>query len=348
LPPGQSLAVFHSQKRSPFVAGSWQETFFVLPSGGGARALLSAQTTEGFHLGIPLMPGGRLRTRIMRACMRLPFVRQALCAQAREKLTMVTKPEAPSDQSQWQTFQTPVAVVEGVPGPLQKLVVLHLDGKHKHIYKLAGTPLARRAIDHEIQALTTLHGSGLAPKLVARDYSVLPTWFAQEIIRGVRPKPALTPAVLTWLTSLATRKHDHWLPQNVVPSLYDGRDWGKVAPAFEPLANVTRHCWTGGSIPCTQSHGDFTPWNTRLHDGRLMAFDWEFYSPARPALFDIFHYLLQTAVLLQQVPAEQALDRAFRILRGPAQPLVRVAGVADFEIEPLAALYLLLVSERDS
>ena len=348
LEPGHSLVVVHQRTQLPIPNDAWAETFLVLPSSGGAQALLSTASADAFRLGIPLLPGGRLKTRLMRAALWLPGVLQALCRQKRERMSVITKPADGHDEGNWRMYQTPVAVVEGVPGSLQKLVVLHRDGEHQHIYKLAGTVLARRAIQHEVKALTTLGGCGLAPRLVARDYGLDPNWFAQEILHGKRPKAQITPAVLTWLVSLATREHDHLGPQTVIPSLFDGRDWSKLGPEFERLANITRYCWTGGSIPCTQSHGDFTPWNARITEGGLVAFDWEFYNPIRPALFDLFHFILQCSVLLRQVPAEQAMDRAMRILRGPAQPLCRVAGVQDFEIEPLAALYLLLVAERDS
>ncbi|MEZ5974932.1 MAG: hypothetical protein R3E96_08845 [Planctomycetota bacterium] len=276
------------------------------------------------------------------------FVSYALRRLPRLRITLVTKPEDPDDVTQWSTHRTPVAVVEGVPGPLQKLVVLHRDGKREHIYKLAGTVLARRAIQHEIQALTALHGCGLAPQLVARDWATDPNWFAQQKVQGQRPKPAMTPAVLTWLVSLAAREHDQYAPQVVLPNLYDGRDWGALGVDFRELADRMRHGLEGMLIPCSQSHGDFTPWNTRMVDGLLQAFDWEFYQVKRPALFDAFHYLLQTAVLLRQVPAEQALDRALRVLRTIGRPLTRVAGVHDQELEVMAAMYLLLVTERDS
>jgi peptidoglycan/xylan/chitin deacetylase (PgdA/CDA1 family) len=54
------------------------------------------------------------------------------------------------------------------------------------------------------------------------------------------------------------------------------------------------------SIPCGISHGDFAPWNTRVHEGRLLLFDWESTQWEAPASWDIFHFGLQTAVSLNK------------------------------------------------
>jgi len=53
-------------------------------------------------------------------------------------------------------------------------------------------------------------------------------------------------------------------------------------------------------IPCGVSHGDFAPWNTRLGDGRLWAFDWESASWELPVWWDVFHFKTQVAALLRR------------------------------------------------
>lgn len=348
LTPGHALAIYHNQPRLSPPLGSWHETFLLLPGGSGSNALLSIRSSEAFRHGIRLLPGGRMRTRFLRSCLQAPAVAPILAAQRRERITMLTRPEAPEDRTDQSFFGSPVAVVEGIPGALQKIAVLHRDHGQEHIYKIAASEHALGAIDHEIQGLTALKDSGLAPRLVARDQPTVPKWFAQETLYGKRPKPGLSPAIMTWLVALAAREHDHYAPHLVMPSLYDGSDWLEQGSEFDRLARIARQFLQGGSIPCTQSHGDFTPWNARLEKGHLRAFDWEFYCDKRPALFDLFHYLLQTCVLLQQMPAHQALSWVLKTVRSHGQPLCRVAGVEDHEIEPLAALYVLLIAQRDA
>jgi peptidoglycan-N-acetylglucosamine deacetylase len=54
------------------------------------------------------------------------------------------------------------------------------------------------------------------------------------------------------------------------------------------------------TIPCGVSHGDFAPWNTRMHQDRLFLFDWESTNWEAPMSWDTFHFNLQTAVSLQK------------------------------------------------
>jgi hypothetical protein len=53
-------------------------------------------------------------------------------------------------------------------------------------------------------------------------------------------------------------------------------------------------------IPCGIMHGDFAPWNTRVGDGRLYAFDWESAAWEAPTLWDMFHFKVQIASLLNK------------------------------------------------
>jgi peptidoglycan-N-acetylglucosamine deacetylase len=54
------------------------------------------------------------------------------------------------------------------------------------------------------------------------------------------------------------------------------------------------------TIPCGISHGDFAPWNTRAHQGRLLLFDWESTHWEAPTSWDMFHFRLQAAVSLKK------------------------------------------------
>jgi len=45
-------------------------------------------------------------------------------------------------------------------------------------------------------------------------------------------------------------------------------------------------------VPAGLSHGDFTPWNTFMANGRLYVFDWEYAEQARPPSNDIIHFVL--------------------------------------------------------
>lgn len=56
----------------------------------------------------------------------------------------------------------------------------------------------------------------------------------------------------------------------------------------------------GVMVPCGCQHGDFTPWNTRVTDGRLSVFDWESCAPQAPLGWDAFHFSVQVASRLKK------------------------------------------------
>jgi hypothetical protein len=88
-------------------------------------------------------------------------------------------------------------------------------------------------------------------------------------------------------------------------------------------------------VPTTIVHGDFAPWNLRLHDGRIGAFDWEYAEPSGLPLMDEMHYRLQCGWLLENWLPGHA-----------AQCLAEMAGehrlgLSSASIEAIAAAYLL-------
>jgi hypothetical protein len=60
----------------------------------------------------------------------------------------------------------------------------------------------------------------------------------------------------------------------------------------------------GRRVRRVAGHGDFAPWNIRVTGGKLLVLDWEYAQPA-PAAFDLFHFLIGTAVELERHSAAQ-------------------------------------------
>lgn len=65
------------------------------------------------------------------------------------------------------------------------------------------------------------------------------------------------------------------------------------------------------TVRCGISHGDFAPWNSRVHNQMLLLFDWESTQWEAPASWDVFHFSLQTAISLNRqigniIPAERS------------------------------------------
>jgi hypothetical protein len=82
-------------------------------------------------------------------------------------------------------------------------------------------------------------------------------------------------------------------------------------------------------IPLCLCHGDFTPWNTFLQDGRFYVFDWEYARADLPVGFDLVHFILATIP-----PSHQ--------LRELPQVLKRLASIQFCSNEEAARRALLL------
>lgn len=52
-------------------------------------------------------------------------------------------------------------------------------------------------------------------------------------------------------------------------------------------------------------HGDFTPWNSFVENGRLYAFDFEYAKKTYPAYMDVFHYYTQSSIFEQKRTADE-------------------------------------------
>ena len=60
-------------------------------------------------------------------------------------------------------------------------------------------------------------------------------------------------------------------------------------------------------------HGDFTPWNVKVANGRWTVLDWERGERAGVPGWDWLHFVLQPAVLVQREPLDQTLTRLERL-----------------------------------
>ncbi|MFK7922600.1 MAG: phosphotransferase [Bacteroidia bacterium] len=97
------------------------------------------------------------------------------------------------------------------------------------------------------------------------------------------------------------------------------------------------------SVKVAWAHGDFTSWNMYHSEKALHVYDWELARPDMPILYDAFHYLIQTGVLLRRQSNKQIEKELLRAQRLPGmQALLEQYGL-NFE-EQLRRYLLHLVS----
>lgn len=136
----------------------------------------------------------------------------------------------------------------------------------------------------------------------------------QSPLRGQLGPPNFTGAHEDFLRVLWCANRTERSGQSLVDEI--GRKWDKAVVALgskwrnlgQEVLQRSAQELGGRTISCGISHGDFAPWNTRVHEGKLLLFDWESTQWEAPTSWDIFHFGLQTAVSLHR---EIGIDLSF-------------------------------------
>jgi len=237
-----------------------------------------------------------------------------------------------------------LAILVGGPARAnRKPVVAALDpqGDPLCFAKLGTGPLTRALVRNERAALRTLVGAGLrytqVPTLLSggawRDHEVivqsaLPTW------RGSTPGPDLLTRAMCEVARACGSSRGR---------LGDGTYWWglqsrvMLADDHRLSAAAERLQDTAGDLQLEYGawHGDWTPWNTRHLDGRVLVWDWERFAVGVPLGFDALHY-----ALARQAPVSGHL------LAPLARDLLAPFGVPPAAAEATASLYLIEIATR--
>ena len=331
------------------------ERFIVFPGTGGSFTLLPTQDGASLRGGMALLPSGRARGRALWSLLRAasPFgIAQRL---GRPELAIWTK--GPNDREASDLAVLPVAgsiaVAAGVPDRNQKIIVRALDrrGAARAILKLGFSERTDDAIAREANALKDIEGllEDRAPRLLTEGQRAGRTWLAQEVLEGKRAGDDLTPLHAELLTELAeaTRGEAPLTEQRFFQDSI--RNLCSLDPEIDPdwhqeystLCEALEHSADGFALPTTHAHGDFTPWNVVQKRGRIRAFDWEYFAPSAPALYDVLHFHIQTGILVKRHSGERIFDDLDAFFRGPASAVVEATSVRSEEILQLTALYVL-------
>lgn len=92
-------------------------------------------------------------------------------------------------------------------------------------------------------------------------------------------------------------------------------------------------------IPIAYSHGDFTPWNMYVGKDRIYLYDWELASIHRPMLFDLFHFIFQSHVLMKRNSFKVISESINNMRRHTA--VRKLIGKYDIDFDLHYRLYLL-------
>jgi len=291
--------------------------FAALPSRKNARWLLprtaDGERVDGFQIYAPFSRAARLM-KALTVCMRATgwhgWVRHSVLIASRNPLPIE---KLASEITGEREFVLSLSL--GTPGTFQKLTVqvMRRDGAILGYVKIPLTNPAGERLRCEADFLKKL---GNFHKLHAHIPRLLfaGCWEGINIVfqsplNGEKGPASLTQFHEEFLDKLQSCRPVHLDGHTVVRET--ARQWEKVASRlgtkWQSLGREALRIATQGLsaavIPAGIHHGDFTPWNTRMDQGRLAVFDWESARWDVPNLWDRFHFLSQTECVLRIKPA---------------------------------------------
>ncbi|MBB5480496.1 hypothetical protein HNR20_005001 [Micromonospora parathelypteridis] len=196
------------------------------------------------------------------------------------------------------------------------------DGRALGYAKIGWNGATRALVAVEAAALRELAAATRAPEHPAAPRLLVETAVGGQMVVLVEPLPpavrgvaAGAPPRVAALLAVARRGSPPQPPRRLAgsPFLVRLTVEAERAAASAPVgaravaavaALARRHGDT--AVEFGHWHGDWVPWNLGVHDGRLVAWDWEHSGPSVPLGFDLAHDAFQRALVLRDEPAGAA------------------------------------------
>ncbi|NNC95632.1 MAG: hypothetical protein HKN92_08725, partial [Chitinophagales bacterium] len=205
------------------------------------------------------------------------------------------------------------SIFTGTVGPNRKMIMeLNSDHSTTHFVKIPLNNESRELLNNELRSLETLKQKELK-SFVYPDS--LTNSDPSGILSNIKPSNALQLDALSgkhlqmfeelysktakWV-SLSSAVFYKSARQNIsklsIASRFD-ESWS-IYRSLKAISDNIVH--DGKFIPLAMSHSDFTPWNTYASEDKIYVYDWEFSKSNTPMLFDLFHFVFQSGVLLKR------------------------------------------------
>ena len=320
--------------------------FAAVPNLQNARWFISLDTPHvaaaSFSLYTPARKSAKLKKKAAQvaARMKLPIW-------YRDEVVVASRTLPPLEEELARVFpgkDLRLGLSAGAPEPARNrkasAAVIALDGEMLGYVKIGDSEISRGIVQHEatiLPALADRNGlAGIAPRLI---------WAGEvdhRFIAAQAPLPG-RPAVPHWsadhdqfLAKLRLGPNKTALETNLIAVITSRFAAMPTAPAelresFEghlaPLSEM--------EVPMTIIHGDFAPWNLRMHDGRISAFDWEYAELDGLPLIDETHFILQVGYLIDKWDVAAA-KKALQAM-ADRKPI----GLDGAQVRALQAMYLI-------
>jgi hypothetical protein len=225
------------------------------------------------------------------------------------------------------------SIFTGTVGKNRKIIVELNNGYKSLVFaKVAISNTSKDLIQNEFHVLSKLKRENLASIYVP---TVL-AYSEKELleISNIKPKRCKQPSklidvqivALTQINSI-NHKHVQWKDMQAkfgIESLIEnlkvkviadnGLDGQRIDLFIEKLSLLRKTINNEIGLSCGLAHGDFTPWNMYINHAKLYIYDWELSKEAMPVLFDLFHYIFQSEVMINRSDYMHVKNEIERVL----------------------------------
>lgn len=239
------------------------------------------------------------------------------------------------------------ALFTGTVGDNRKLVVWYQNHYGSYFAKFPLSPGSLANVQNEISAL----GRPSVPGMIKPRIEVINSTILLQTDLYEQQQHALTPgsistlperALIQWCSNGRERvqlDNSNWWLQ-VSKRLQNLRRDNRYAPVLvQRLNDLAARMPVKETLTMAPAHGDFTPWNIKANRENIYAVDWEMYHPQKPMLFDVFHYIYQSNILIGHHPYKKIRAEIDALFAQPAWQEMLTAN--SINKEDAEQLYLL-------
>ncbi len=227
-------------------------------------------------------------------------------------------------------------IFTGTRGENRKLIIeINNGNKTTHFIKICLSDIAQKNLQNEIIMLTTLNKYDFTSLSLPHvtEGRVKGTARLSNVKPGiVIPATRITEIHIKALGELYATHHEKkiiletaaWQTiENNLQWMYSEQplmndmDEFKTRRIIHLLGKLSGSLPVEAEVPVSVSHGDFTPWNMYMDSNRLYVYDWELAKNGIPMLFDLFHFVFQSQVLLHRKNFTDIKENIKQVLQAP-------------------------------
>ena len=290
---------------------SYARRFAVLPSLENARWFICLDTASAAAASFSLYTPSRRSAHVKKAVARM-LAKLRLPGWYRDEIVVASRVAPPLETKIAELFPghtIRLALSSGAPEPAinrkpSASVINAATGEVLGFVKIAASKVSREIVEHEAETLAGLALRDLrlaTPRLFFAGEVDGRYLAVQSPLPGAPAPAAFTQQHAGFLQSLRCGSSKPAAETNMVVALPHRLDALRPArPHLRETFDSILPTLEQTPVISTIVHGDFAPWNLRMHDGKIAAFDWEYAELDGLPLIDQIHFRLQLGLEMEK------------------------------------------------